>query len=89
MIFPTVEELEMAEILGLSKDDLNDFPKIKSTYRNTMAQYHPDKVSALGAEIREVAEKKQKKSIKPIEFFRRKFKKHRQKSHLKKLNIMS
>lgn len=74
MIFPTVEELEMAELLGLSKDDLNDFPKIKSTYRNTMAQYHPDKVSAMGTEIREVAEKKAKEINQAYEFFRRKFK---------------
>ena len=72
--FPTVEELEMAELLGLSKDDLNDFPKIKSTYRNTMAQYHPDKVSAMGTEIREVAEKKAKEINQAYEFFRRKFK---------------
>ena len=66
VIFPTVEDLEMAEILGLSKDMLDDFSRIKATYRTAIAQYHPDKVSALGAEIQDVAEKKQKKSIKPI-----------------------
>ncbi len=74
IIFPTVEELEMAEVLGLSKDDLEDFPKIKATYRSSIAQYHPDKVSALGAEIREVAEKKAKEINQAYEFFRKKFK---------------
>ncbi len=74
VIFPKVEELEMAELLGLSRDDLNDFPKIKSTYRSTIAQYHPDKVSAMGAEIREVAEKKAKEINQAYEYFRKKFK---------------
>ena len=74
--FPTIEELEMAELLGLSKDELDDFSKIKTTYRNVIAQYHPDKVSALGAEIREVAEKKTKEINQAYEFFRKKFKNH-------------
>ena len=74
IIFPTVEELEMAEVLGLPKEYLDDFSKIKSTYRIAIAQYHPDKVSALGAEIREVAEKKAKEINQAYEFFRRKFK---------------
>ena len=74
--FPTIEELEMAELLGLSKDELEDFSKIKTTYRNVIAQYHPDKVSALGAEIREVAEKKAKEINQAYEYFRKKFKNH-------------
>ena len=74
--FPTIEELEMAELLGLSKYELDDFSKIKTTYRNVIAQYHPDKVSALGAEIREVAEKKAKEINQAYEFFRKKFKNH-------------
>jgi DnaJ-domain-containing protein 1 len=73
IIFPTIEELQMAEVLGLSKDDLSDFSKIKSTYRASIAQYHPDKVSALGVEIREVAEKKAKEINQAYEFFRAKF----------------
>lgn len=72
--FPTVNELEMSKILGLSRDDLDDFSKIKSTYRSAIAQYHPDKVSALGTEIREVAEKKAKEINQAYEFFRKKFK---------------
>jgi hypothetical protein len=72
--FPTIEEVQMAEVLGLNKEDLNDFSKIKSTYRTAIAQYHPDKVSALGLEIREVAEKKAKEINQAYEFFRKKFK---------------
>ena len=74
MIFPTVEDLEMAQVLGLSKDELDDFSKIKATYRNATAQYHPDKVSALGSEIQDVAEKKAKEINQAYEFFRNKFK---------------
>ena len=72
--FPTIEEVQMAEVLGLKKEDLEDFSKIKSTYRSAIAQYHPDKVSALGLEIREVAEKKAKEINQAYEFFRKKFK---------------
>lgn len=74
VIFPTVEELDMASVLDLSKEDLNDFSKIKSTYRTAIARYHPDKVSALGPEIREVAETKAKEINQAYEFFRKKFK---------------
>jgi len=72
--FPTIEEVQMAEVLGLHKEDLKDFSKIKTTYRTAIAQYHPDKVSALGLEIREVAEKKAKEINQAYEFFRKKFK---------------
>jgi len=71
--FPTIEELQMAEVLNLSKEDLEDFAKIKATYRTAIAQYHPDKVSALGPEIREVAENKAKEINQAYEFFRKKF----------------
>ena len=74
LIFPTVEELDMASVLDLPKEDLNDFSKIKSTYRTAIARYHPDKVSALGPEIREVAETKAKEINQAYEFFRKKFK---------------
>jgi len=63
----------MAEVLNLSKEDLEDFAKIKATYRTAIAQYHPDKVSALGPEIREVAENKAKEINQAYEFFRKKF----------------
>jgi len=73
VIFPTVEELDMAAVLDLPKEDLNDFSKIKSTYRTAIARYHPDKVSAMGPEIREVAETKAKEINHAYEFFRKKF----------------
>ena len=34
--------------------------EIKPSYRKLIAQYHPDRVAAMGEEIREVAEKKAK-----------------------------
>ncbi|MCD4547541.1 J domain-containing protein [Burkholderia pseudomallei] len=34
--------------------------EIKVAYRRLMAQYHPDKVSSLGRELRELAEAKSK-----------------------------
>jgi len=73
--FPEVEDLEMAEVLGLEKDAIQDFSKVKATYRIAIAQYHPDKVSALGFEIREVAEKKAKEINQAYEHFRKKLKK--------------
>jgi hypothetical protein len=73
--FPEVEDLEMAEVLGLEKDAIQDFTKVKATYRIAIAQYHPDKVSALGFEIREVAEKKAKEINQAYEHFRKKLKK--------------
>ena len=50
----------MAKVLGLPRKNLEDFPKIKKPTGSAIAQYHPDKVSALGTEIRDVAEKKAK-----------------------------
>ena len=73
--FPEVKDLEMAEILGLEKDAIQDFTKIKASYRIAIAQYHPDKVSALGFEIREIAEKKAKEINHAYEHFRQKLKK--------------
>ncbi|MDH0344388.1 DnaJ domain-containing protein [Chromobacterium haemolyticum] len=34
--------------------------ELKAAYRARMAEYHPDKVSALGLELRELAERKSK-----------------------------
>ena len=68
-------DAEMAEVLGLGKDQTTDFSQIKQTYRRAIAQYHPDKVSALGPEIREVAENKAKEINHAYEYFRKKFQK--------------
>jgi DnaJ like chaperone protein len=34
--------------------------KIRAAYQTLMSQYHPDKVASLGAELRELAERKSK-----------------------------
>ena len=54
------EDHANAKILGIQDLSTADFDLIKSTYRKQIAQYHPDKVLAMGPEIREVAEKKAK-----------------------------
>jgi len=56
----SVEDVEMAQILGLEPTNLHDFQLLKSAYRKAIAQYHPDKVSAMGPEIRAIAEQKAK-----------------------------
>ena len=65
------EEENYAKILGL----LGDYnpEDAKSSYRSLIAQYHPDKVSLMGDEIREVAERKAKEINEAYEFFRRKY----------------
>ena len=60
------------EILGIPKDAPRDFNEIKSVYRRRIAQYHPDKVSAMGPEIKEVAEHKAKEINEAYEHFRKK-----------------
>jgi DnaJ-domain-containing protein 1 len=46
------------EVLSISPDATID--EIKSAYKKLMMEYHPDKVAGLGAEIKEVAERKTK-----------------------------
>lgn len=67
----TDEDYAFAEILGLSKPI--ELSAIKSTYRKTIAQYHPDRVMAMGPEIKEVAEKKAKEINEAYDHFRKKF----------------
>ena len=67
----TDDDYAFAEILGLSEPI--ELSAIKSTYRKTIAQYHPDRVMAMGSEIKEVAEKKAKEINEAYEHFRKKF----------------
>jgi len=70
--FPSLEDLRFGKILEI--EDLQDSEKIKASYRKKIAQYHPDRVGAMGPEIREVAEKKAKEINEAYEHFRKKFK---------------
>jgi hypothetical protein len=65
------QEDNFASVLGLV--DPYDMGDVKSAYRTLIAQYHPDKVSRMGDEIREVAERKAKEINESYDFFRRKY----------------
>ena len=46
---------------GVLKVDPNaSIDEIRAAYQTLMSQYHPDKVAALGAELRDLAERKSK-----------------------------
>jgi len=47
-----------ATILGVAADASAE--EIRRAYQQRIAEYHPDKVAALGAELRELAERKSK-----------------------------
>ena len=64
-------EEDFARVLGLA--GAYDMNEVKSAYRTLIAQYHPDKVSRMGDEIREVAERKAKEINESYDFFRRKY----------------
>ena len=68
------EDIRHAEVLGLSFEESRNFSIVKSTYRRVIAQYHPDKVGAMGPEIREIAESKAKEINHAYQYFRKKFK---------------
>ena len=64
-------DVKYAEILGLSEPfKLED---IKPAYRKLIAQYHPDRVAAMGKEIQEVAEQKAKEINRTYDYFQKKF----------------
>ena len=65
------QEDNFASVLGLV--DPYDMDDVKSAYRTLIAQYRPDKVSRMGDEIREVAERKAKEINESYDFFRRKY----------------
>jgi preprotein translocase subunit Sec63 len=44
----------------LSVDANASVEEIRAAYQRLMSQYHPDKVASLGAELRELAERKSK-----------------------------
>ena len=69
------EDRAYAEILEVEENAIEDFDAIKTLYRKRIAKYHPDKVLAMGPEIREVAEQKAKEINEAYEYFRTKSKK--------------
>ncbi len=68
---PTSKENRFAGVLGLTTDYQPE--DVKAAYRTLIAQYHPDKVSRMGDEIREVAERKAKEINEAYQHFRRKY----------------
>jgi DnaJ-domain-containing protein 1 len=54
----TSESRDAYTILGVRRGD--SFDVIRRAYRQRMKEYHPDKVAGLGAELRELAERKAK-----------------------------
>jgi DnaJ like chaperone protein len=60
-----------AKTLGLSGKITGS--DVRRAYRKMIAKYHPDKVSHLGDEIKEVSELKTSEIIEAYEYFRKKF----------------
>ena len=69
--FDETDEL-FFKVQQIPEESPRDFNSIKTVYRKKIAQYHPDKVSAMGPEIREVAEQKAKEINEAYEHFRKK-----------------
>ncbi len=65
----TMKDLEYAKILGL--EEPFELEEIKPRYRKIIAQYHPDRVTAMGPEIKEIAEKKAKEINEAYEHLRK------------------
>lgn len=68
-----IQDEKFLQVLNIDNKSTQNFASIKSIYRKRIAQYHPDKVSAMGPEIREVAEQKAKEINEAYEHFRKKF----------------
>ena len=64
-------ELAHAKALGLT--GRVTLTEIRTRYREQIAQYHPDKVSHLGPELREVAEKRTREIMDAWQFFKTKY----------------
>ena len=63
------DDIKYARALGLEQPF--ESKDIKTTYRKIIAQYHPDRVIAMGPEIQEVAEKKAKEINEAYEHLRK------------------
>jgi DnaJ like chaperone protein len=56
--FSKAGNADWAALLGISPGASVD--EIRKAYKSQMSQYHPDKVAALGIELKELAERKSK-----------------------------
>ena len=63
------DDIKYAKVLGLEQPF--ESKDIKTTYRKIIAQYHPDRVIAMGPEIQDVAEKKAKEINEAYEHLRK------------------
>ncbi|NLX26037.1 MAG: hypothetical protein GXY61_08795, partial [Lentisphaerae bacterium] len=68
-----VEVRNALEVLGLKGDDI-DFPTLKKQFRTRMHEYHPDKVSGLGEDLRRLAEERTKAFVAAYKIAERYFK---------------
>jgi DNA-directed RNA polymerase subunit RPC12/RpoP len=65
------EDQKHAKALGLrGRVKTSD---VKRAYRELLAKYHPDKVSHLGDEFKQIAEQKTREVLAAYEYFRRKY----------------
>ncbi len=66
-----VNDAQYYAVLGLEPGA--DFETIKKSYRQLSMKYHPDKVSHLGDEFKQVAEEKMKEINAAYDFFKKKY----------------
>ena len=66
------KDQKYAKILGLEGKLTRE--DIKKKYRETIAQYHPDKVRSMGKELQDLAEQKSKEINEAFEYFAKKYK---------------
>jgi DnaJ-domain-containing protein 1 len=59
------------KILGVTEKDTP--ATIKTTYKELLTKYHPDKLQHLGVEFQEMAERKTKAITEAYEFFQKKY----------------
>jgi preprotein translocase subunit Sec63 len=65
------DEFYYYNVLGLSKGaTVND---IKKAYKTLISQYHPDKVSTLGSDLQNLAQKKTQEINEAYQYFKNKF----------------
>lgn len=67
---PSLDD-KFATLLGLAQPVVPS--EVHDAFRRTLARYHPDKVEHLGAEFKEIAERKTKEIVEAYDYFRKKY----------------